>query len=146
MKIIWICKKFILLITLNTKIMSQITHNWVNFQITDEIQAEYSELIKLVLNTKSMDDQERQYWFDILPSMSNEQIDRLFEILDTEKKKLEQLEVSYQKEIKSLNEKHLVEWQSFQVKDNKQKIAQAQAEDAKNEKDPDDILSMLNDL
>ncbi|MFA5917002.1 MAG: hypothetical protein WC850_02060 [Candidatus Gracilibacteria bacterium] len=126
--------------------MSQITHNGVNFQITDEIQAEYSELIKLVLNTKSMDDQERQYWFDILPSMSNEQIDRLFEILDTEKKKLEQLEVSYQKEIKSLNEKHLVEWQSFQVKDNKQKIAKAQEEDAKNEKDPDDILNMLNDL
>jgi hypothetical protein len=118
----------------------------VNFQITDEIQAEYAELIKLVLNTKSMDDQERQYWFDILPSMSNEQIDRLFEILDTEKKKLEQLEVSYQKEIKSLNEKHLVEWQSFQVKDNKQKIAKAQEEDAKNEKDPDDILNMLNDL
>ncbi len=126
--------------------MSQITSNWVNFQITDEIQAEYSELIKLVLNTKSMDDQERQYWFDIMPSMSNEQIDRLFEILDTEKKKLEQLETSYQKEIKSLNEKHLVEWQAFQVSDNKQKIAKAQEEDAKNEKDPDDILNMLNDL
>lgn len=93
-----------------------------------------------------MDDQERQYWFDILPSMSDEQIDRLFDILDTEKKKLEQLESSYQKEIKSLNEKHLVEWQAFQVKDNKQKIAKAQAEDAKNEQDPDDILNMLNNL
>ncbi len=126
--------------------MSQITNNWVNFQITDEIQAEYPELIKLVLNTKSMDDQERQYWFDILPSMSDEQIDRLYEILDTEKKKLEQLEVNYQKEIKSLNEKHLVEWQEFQVKDNKQKIAKAQEEDAKNEQDPDDILNMLNNL
>jgi hypothetical protein len=78
-----------------------------------------------------MDDQERQYWFDIMTSMSDEQIDRLFEILDTEKKKLEQLESNYQKEIKSLNEKHLVEWQSFQVKDSKQKIAKAQEEDAK---------------
>jgi len=126
--------------------MSQITNNWVNFQIADEIQAEYPELIKLVLNTKSMDDQERQYWFDIMPSMSDEQIDRLYEILDTEKKKLEQLEVNYQKEIKSLNEKHLVEWQAFQVKDNKQKIAKAQEEDAKNEQDPDDILNMLNNL
>lgn len=126
--------------------MSQITNNWVNFQIADEIQAEYPELIKLVLNTKSMDDQERQYWFDILPSMSDEQVDRLYDILDTEKKKLEQLESSYQKEIKSLNEKHLVEWQAFQVKDNKQKIAKAQAEDAKGEQDPDDILNMLNNL
>jgi hypothetical protein len=41
------------------------------------------------------------------------------------------LESNYQKEIKSLNEKHLVEWQSFQVKDSKQKIAKAQEEDAK---------------
>jgi len=120
--------------------MSQITNNWVNFQIADEIQAEYPELIKLVLNTKSMDDQERQYWFDILTSMSDEQIDRLFEI------KLEQLESNYQKEIKSLNEKHLVEWQSFQVKDSKQKIAKAQEEDAKGEQNPDDILNMLNNL
>lgn len=126
--------------------MSQITNNWVTFQITDEIQAQYPELIQLVLNTKSMDDQERQYWFDIMPSMSNEQIDRLFDILDTEKKKLEQLEVNYQKEIKSLNEKHLVEWQAFQVKDNKQKIAKAQEEDAKNDQNPDDILNMLNNL
>lgn len=126
--------------------MSQITNNWVVFQIADEIQAEYPELIKLVLNTKSMDDQERQYWFDILPSMSNEQIDRLYDILDTEKKKLEQLEASYQKEIKSLNEKHLVEWQAFQMKDNKQKIAKAQEEDAKSEQNPDDILNMLNNL
>lgn len=126
--------------------MSQITSNWIGFQIADEIQAQYPELIKLVLNTKSMDDQERQYWFDILPSMSDEQIDRLYEILDTEKKKLEQLESSYQKEIKSLNEKHLVEWQAFQVKDNKQKIAKAQEEDAKNDQDPDDILNMLNNL
>ena len=126
--------------------MSQITNNWVNFQIADEIQADYPELIQLVLNTKSMDDQERQYWFDIMPSMSDEQIDRLYEILDTEKKKLEQLEVNYQKEIKSLNEKHLVEWQAFQVKDNKQKIAKAQEEDAKNDQNPDDILNMLNNL
>lgn len=126
--------------------MSQITNNWVVFQVADEIQAEYPELIKLVLNTKSMDDQERQYWFDILPSMSNEQIDRLYDILDTEKKKLEQLEASYQKEIKSLNEKHLVEWQAFQMKDNKQKIAKAQEEDAKSEQNPDDILNMLNNL
>lgn len=126
--------------------MSQVTNNWVVFQIADEIQAQYPELIQLVLNTKSMDDQERQYWFDIMPSMSDEQIDRLFDILDTEKKKLEQLEVNYQKEIKSLNEKHLVEWQAFQVKDNKAKIAKAQEEDAKNDQNPDDILNMLNNL
>lgn len=126
--------------------MTQVTQWDKTFQIDDKMQAQFPELIKLVLETKSMDDEERQYWFDIMPSMNDEQIDRLFEILDTEKKKLEQLEQNYQKEIKSLNEKHLVEWQEFQVKDRKEKIAKAQEEDAKNDSDPDDLLKQLNQL
>lgn len=128
--------------------MAQITHHEKNFIVSDEMQAKYSELITLILNTESMDDDERQYWFDIMPSMTENQVDRLFNILDTEKKKLEELEVKYQKEIKSLNEKHLIEWQQFQVKQNQQKVAQArkeeQAEEA--EENADDILNMLNNL
>jgi hypothetical protein len=91
-----------------------------------------------------MDDDERQYWFDIMPSMTDEQVDRLYNILDTEKKKLEKLEEKYQDEIKNLNEKHLIEWQEFQMKDSKKKIKAAEAQDAK--EDADDVLEMLNDL
>ena len=91
-----------------------------------------------------MDDEERQYWFDIMPSMNDNQIDRLFNILETERRKLEELEVKYQEEIKTLNEKHLIEWQEFQMKDSKRKIA----EQEKKEKaeDPDEVLNMLNNL
>jgi hypothetical protein len=91
-----------------------------------------------------MDDDEKQYWFDIMPSMTDSQIDRLFNILDTEKKKLQALDEKYQKEIKSLNEKHLIEWQEFQMKDSKQKIKAAQSKEK--EEDADDVLKMLNDL
>lgn len=117
-----------------------------NFVIQDEMQAKYPELIKLIIETESMDDDERQYWFDIMPSMTDAQVDRLYNILETEKKKLEELELKYQKEIKSLNEKHLIEWQEFQVKQSKDKISKAQAEEAKTEEDPDDVLKMLNNL
>ena len=103
--------------------MAEITQNWKTFIIDEESQAKYSELIKMILATESMDDDERQYWFDIMPSMTDSQIDRLFNILDTERKKLEELEVKYQEEIKDLNEKHLIEWQDFQMKDSKKKIA-----------------------
>jgi len=112
--------------------------------VSDEILAEYNELVDLILNTESMDDDERQYWFDIMPSMTDEQIDRLYSILDTEKKKLEKLEEKYQDEIKNLNEKHLIEWQEFQMKDSKKKIKAAEANDIK--EDADDVLEMLNDL
>ena len=91
-----------------------------------------------------MDDEERQYWFDIMPSMNDSQIDRLFNILETERKKLEELEIKYQEEIKSLNEKHLIEWQEFQTKDSKRKIKEAEAQDE--DEDPDQVLAMLNSL
>ena len=125
--------------------MAQVTHDWTQFIINDEMQAQYSELIKLILETESMENDEKQYWFDIMPSMTDDQIDRLFNILDTEKKKLEALEEKYKDEIKKLNEKHLIEWQEFQLKDSKKKVAQAQAQDAE-EWDADDVLKMLNNL
>lgn len=123
--------------------MAEITQNWKTFYISDDIQAEYSELVKLILATESMDDEERQYWFDIMPSMNDNQVDRLFNILETERRKLEELELKYQEEIKALNEKHLIEWQDFQLKDSKKRI---QEEEAKDDEDPDEVLKMLNSL
>lgn len=124
--------------------MAEVTKNGKTFQISEEIQAQYTELIDLIIDTDSMDDNERQYWFDIMPSMTDEQVDRLFNILDTERKKLEELESKYQKEIKELNEKHLIEWQDFQMKDSKKKIQDQEAKDKDSE--ADDVLNMLNDL
>jgi hypothetical protein len=126
--------------------MAQIQKNDKTFQISDELQAKYPELINLIIATESMDDDERQYWFDIMPSMTDPQIDRLFDILETERKKLQELEVKYQKEIKSLNEKHLIEWQELQVKEGKEKVAAAKASDTQKDEDPDEILAMLNNL
>jgi Spy/CpxP family protein refolding chaperone len=93
-----------------------------------------------------MDNNEKQYWFDILLSMTDEQVDRLFDILETERKKLEELEIKYQEEIKSLNEKHLIEWQEFQTKESKEKIKKAEEEDKKSSASADDVLKMLDDL
>ena len=126
--------------------MADIKHNGTTFYLSDEIQTKYPELIKLILETESMDDDERQYWFDIMPSMTDSQIDRLYNILETEKKKLEELELKYQKEIKSLNEKHLIEWQEFQMKKAKDKVAEAKKNEKTEEQDPDDVLDMLNDM
>ncbi|MCP4523402.1 MAG: hypothetical protein GY828_04220 [Candidatus Gracilibacteria bacterium] len=124
--------------------MAELKQNGKTFTVSDEIQAQYPELITLILATDSMDDSERQYWFDIMPSMTDEQVDRLFNILETEKNKLQELEVKYQTEIKQLNEKHLIEWQDFQMKDSKKKIKAEEARDK--EGDADDVLEMLNDI
>jgi len=124
--------------------MAEIVQDNFTYYIADEMQADYPELIKLILKTDSMDNEEKQYWFDIMPSMNDDQIDRLFTILETERRKLEELELKYQDEIKSLNEKHLIEWQEYQTKDNQKKIKEAEAKD--NDGDADEVLEMLNDL
>ena len=102
--------------------MAQITQNNFTFTILDEIQVKYPELVELILGSESIDNNEKQYWFDILPSMTDEQVDRLFNILMTERRQLEELNMKYQEEIKTLNEKHLIEWQALQSQKARDKV------------------------
>lgn len=81
-----------------------------------DVVAKYPALCTLVIGSETMDDNEKQYWLDIMPSMNSTQIDRLFYILDTEKIKLAELEARYQEEIRKLNEDHLKDWALFQNK------------------------------
>jgi len=92
------------------------------YRVDDHFVRAYPELIRLILNTESMDDDERQYWFDIFKDMNESQLDRLFNILETERLKLLALEKKYEKEVAALNEKHLVEWAEFQ----KRKVQEAE--------------------
>jgi|GEM_PF-445116 len=110
-----------------------------NFSIAENIKTQYPELVQLILITESMDDTERQYWFDILPSMNETQVSRLFNILETERVKLAELEVKYQQEIMALNQKHLDEMKARQ---NTQNDSENMDEDI----DPEKILEMLNNL
>ena len=109
--------------------MATIQQGKTTFTILDELQTKHPDLIKLILATESMDDSERQYWFDILPSMNDDQVKRLYDILETEKKKLDELEQKYQKEIESLNQKHTSEWQALEMRKQKQAIAAKEAAD-----------------
>lgn len=125
--------------------MAQVTHNDFTFSILDEIQAKYPELVDLVLGSESIDNNEKQYWFDILPSMTDDQIDRLFNILMTERRQLEELNLKYQEEIKTLNEKHLIEWQALQSQKAKEKVMAAEKTDTAKD-DAKNALDMLDTL
>lgn len=76
------------------------------FVIPEEMQRKYPDVVELVRNSESIDNNEKQYWYDIMPSMTEEQIGRLRKILETERRQLEELNVKYQEEIKKLNVKH----------------------------------------
>lgn len=95
--------------------------NGETFYVDVEFSSKYPELHTMIFNTASMSKEERQYWFDVMHIMTGEQIDRLFDILETERIKLEKLEENYNKEISVLNAKHLAEWQEFQAKEKEKK-------------------------
>lgn len=125
--------------------MAQITHNDFTFVILDEMQVRYPELIDLILRSESIDNNQKQYWMDILPSMTNEQIDRLFNILMTERIEIQKLDLQFQEDVKALNEKHLIQWQALQSQKAKEKIAEAEKNDS-SKQEAEDALGGLNML
>ena len=117
------------------------------FNIPQTAQDKYPDLIELIINTESMNDEERDYWFQILPIMTDEQITKFRGILVNEKEQLAKLDQEYEEEIERLNEKHLIEWQEFETKQKREKIKKAETthEEAESEEE-ERILDELEKL
>ena len=112
-----------------------------DFTITDAIRQEHPKLVELILGTESMDTGEKQYWFDILPSMTPEQVQKLYDILETEKQKLDELETKYQQEIEELNDKHVIDHQKIKAEESRKKIREKEQIDKQNNTETaDDVL------
>jgi hypothetical protein len=117
------------------------------YSIPKFVKENYGDLVELIKSTESMDDQEREYWFQILPIMNKEQIDKLKNILNTEKDQLAALDQEYEQELNRLNEKHLLEWKEFESKEKTKAIREAEAANEVDEKQmEEDLLSKLNQL
>ena len=101
------------------------------FEIPETVRAQYPDLVTLILETESMNDDERRYWFQILPIMTEEQVLKLRDILANEKKQLSQLDQEYDKEVKKINQKHVSEWKGFEAAEKRKKL-QAQEQESEN--------------
>ncbi|MCC7432104.1 hypothetical protein IT412_01115 [Candidatus Peregrinibacteria bacterium] len=117
------------------------------FAIPKLVVEKYPDLVELIKTTESMDDQEREYWFQILPIMTDDQINKFRNILETEKKQLADLDKEYEDELNRLNEKHLIEWKEFESKEKSRAIQQAEAASDQQEKQlEEDLLAKLSDV
>src|SRR3989339_1897774 len=77
--------------------------------IPDDIRQKFPELIELILGSESMNDEERQYWINILPVMTPDQIASLKDILETERRQLSAIDQKYAKEIKEIGNRKIIE-------------------------------------
>ncbi|MFA6023674.1 MAG: hypothetical protein WC777_00435 [Candidatus Gracilibacteria bacterium] len=116
------------------------------FTIPQVVQDKYPELIELIKKTESMSNEERDYWFQILPIMTPDQINRLKNILSEEVTQLSKLDDQYQEELAKLNKKHVEEWDVFQKKQERETLkAEEASHEAAEAEAEEDILKKLEE-
>jgi len=93
----------------------------MNYNIPEDMLKSNSDLVVLVLESKSINEpKEKQSWFDLYSLMNQEQIDKLRDILTREKQKLAEIEAKYQAkqdEIKKKYEETYASWAYQQQQD-----------------------------
>lgn len=107
-------------------------HLWkiaAEFSIPEAFLIKQNLLIQLILESKSLaEHNEKQNWFNLLPIMSDEQIDKLKDILTREKQKLEEINQKYAQKQAEINQRYQ---QSFNPATYYQAQAKIQAEEGK---------------
>ena len=66
--------------------------------VPPDVQEKFGPLIELIKGSESMNDEERQYWVNILPIMTPEQLKNLEDILVNEKRQLAAIDAKYSKD------------------------------------------------
>ncbi|MBT3349405.1 hypothetical protein HN954_00795 [bacterium] len=66
-----------------------------DFEIPENILTSDPKIVELVIRSESMNDGERQYWFNLTKVMNETQLEKLRGILTREREKLEEIEKKY---------------------------------------------------
>ncbi len=110
------------------------------YSIPSVVTEKFPDLIQLIKQTESMNDEERDYWFQILPIMTEDQIKKFRDILVNEKSQLTNLDQEYEQELTKLNEKHMIEWKEFETKEKRKTLTTAEQTSKQNEQSEQEAL------
>jgi hypothetical protein len=112
--------------------------------VPPEVQAKFGELIELVKKSESMNDEERQYWVNILPIMTPEQIQNLREILDNERKQLAAIDAKYQTDIDKLGQAEVLkQTEEARRKKRMERSGKESSAKAQEDKAAEDLLKQM---
>lgn len=112
--------------------------------IPAETQAKFGPIIELIKGSESMNNEERQYWINILPIMTMEQLKNLEEILTSEKKQLQAIDAKYSKQADAIGNAASVSNMEQKIKSRKKEREQTEREDAVREQQhEEEILSKI---
>ena len=115
-------------------------------QIPAELQQKFGDLLELIKCSESMNDEERQYWINILPIMTPEQIQNLRDILENERKQLAAIDAKYQTEIEKLGEAEVVRQTEEERRSRRMQRSSTEASHKQTEdKAADELLKQIED-
>ncbi|MDD3861967.1 MAG: hypothetical protein PHP74_03720 [Candidatus Gracilibacteria bacterium] len=111
------------------------------------VREKFPDLVKLIYETESMNTEEREYWMQILPIMTEEQIVKFRDILVNEKNELSKLDQDYQNEMARLNKNRPQEIDEEALKGKITQIQEKEKEHERSEKEAEEeILKKLEEL
>ncbi|MBP7898721.1 MAG: hypothetical protein WC101_01350 [Candidatus Gracilibacteria bacterium] len=117
------------------------------YTIPESVKSQFPDLVALLVKTESMNDEERDYWFQVLPIMNEDQIIKLRTILVNEREQLKKIDTEYDSEMKKLNDVHKNEWNAFEEQQKRAVLKQAEASHEEQEQTKeDDLLKRLQDI
>ena len=130
---------------IQTKLPQELWTIAENFVIPDDFLTTMSDIIVLVLESKSMDTpEEKQSWFSLLPMMNTEQIDKLRDILTREKQKLIEINQKYEQKKNDLETKYTKKREDMVYT---KKMEEIRSEEARHEaiedQQADDLLTQI---
>ena len=104
----------------------------------------FPELVALIKGSESMNDEERQYWINILTVMTPQQLASLKDILDNENKQLKAIDEKYSHEMEKIGQSEFLRkaGEEMQAKrQNRQSTEQAHRKE--DERKTEDILNAI---
>ena len=117
----------------------------MNYNIPDDMLHDNTDLVVLVLESKSINEpKEKQSWFDLYALMNQEQIDKLRDILTREKQKLAEIEARYQAKQEEIKRKYEETYASGAYQQQQNKIKDS--EKASREQEEVEADALLNQI
>ncbi|MCF7830539.1 hypothetical protein K9M41_00875 [Candidatus Gracilibacteria bacterium] len=120
-----------------------------DFTVPEKLVTGDPELVMLIMQSESMDDGEKQYWFNLTEAMSKEQVEKLRDILVREKQKLAEIDTKYgkkEKEDPAVAKLRIEKTAERQAAQRERLRSQERAVEEQEQKEEEEILKELETL
>ena len=127
-------------------------NNGAQVSIPAAVQEKYPDIAEMIMKSVSMDNEERNYWFSVLPVMTDDQVKELRDILESEQKKLAQIEANEPPNPAgsiappAMSEEDIKKAEEERRQRREERVAAEQKQQEESEEDAEALLAELDNL